>query len=72
MPRMAQGELTIVTSFPKDLTNDYKQAFDAKNPGLQLELINKKTTAGIKYLQETSGSNTSDLYLGIRAGVERR
>ncbi len=56
------GKLTIVTSFPKDLTAVFKQAFEAANPGAQVEVLNKKTTAGIKYLQETAGSNSSDLF----------
>ena len=58
----ATGTLTIVTSFPKDLTSVYKSAFEAKNPGLTVEVLNKKTSAGIKYLQETSGNNASDLF----------
>ena len=58
----ADGTLTIVTSFPKDLTSVFKSAFEKKNPGLTLEVLNKKTSAGIKYLQETSTNNTSDLF----------
>ncbi|MCU7924499.1 MAG: extracellular solute-binding protein [Candidatus Thiodiazotropha sp. (ex Dulcina madagascariensis)] len=58
----AEGKLIIVTSFPKDLTAVYKQAFEAKHPDLEVEVLNKKTTAGIKYLQETAESNTSDLF----------
>lgn len=58
----ATGTLTIVTSFPKDLTAVFKSAFEAKNPGLTVEVLNKKTSAGIKYLQETAGNNTSDLF----------
>lgn len=58
----ADGTLTIVTSFPKDLTAVFKSAFEKKNPGLTIEVLNKKTSAGIKYLQETAGSNTSDLF----------
>ena len=58
----ADDKLTIVTSFPKDLTSVFKQAFEAKHPGLQVEVLNKKTTAGIKYLQETASNNSSDLF----------
>lgn len=60
--RAADDKLTIVTSFPKDLTSVFKQAFEAKHPGLQVEVLNKKTTAGIKYLQETAANNSSDLF----------
>lgn len=58
----ADGTLTIVTSFPKDLTAVFKSAFEKKNPGLTIEVLNKKTSAGIKYLQETSANNSSDLF----------
>jgi phosphoglycerate transport regulatory protein PgtC len=57
-----EGTLTIVTSFPKDLTSVFKSAFEGRNPGLSVEVLNKKTSAGIKYLQETAGNNTSDLF----------
>ena len=57
-----EGTLTIVTSFPKDLTGVFKSAFEAKNPGVKVEVLNKKTSAGIKYLQETAGNNKSDLF----------
>ena len=58
----ADGTLTIVTSFPKDLTSVFKQAFENKNPRLTIEVLNKKTSAGIKYLQETAANNTTDLF----------
>jgi iron(III) transport system substrate-binding protein len=58
----AEGTLTIVTSFPKDLTNVFKAAFEKKNPGLTIEVLGKKTSASIKYIQETAGNNTSDLF----------
>ncbi len=58
----AEGTLTIVTSFPKDLTNVFKAAFEKKNPGVTIEILGKKTSASIKYIQETAGNNTSDLF----------
>ena len=58
----ADGTLTVVTSFPKDLTAVFKRGFEKKNPGLKLEVLNKSTSAGIKYIQETKGNNASDLF----------
>ena len=58
----ADGKLTIVTSFPKDLTAVFKAAYEKKNPGVKVEILNKKTSAGIKYLQETAANNTSDMF----------
>ncbi len=56
------GTLTIVTSYPPDTTTTFKKAFEKKYPGVKVEMLKKKTTAGIKYLQETSSNNKSDMF----------
>ena len=58
----AEGTLTIVTSFPSDLTKVFKTAFENKHPEVKLEILKKKTTAGIKYIQETASNNKNDLF----------
>ena len=58
----AEGILTIVTSYPKDTTGTFKAAFEKKHPGVKVEMLKKKTTAGIKYLQETASNNTADMF----------
>ncbi len=58
----AEGKLVVVTSYPPDTTETVKKAFEQKHPGIQVEMLKKKTTAGIKYLQETAANNTSDLF----------
>lgn len=35
----AQQQLSIVTSLPKDLTEVYKRAFEARNPGTKVEVL---------------------------------
>ena len=57
-----EDQLVVVTSFPKDLTNAFKNAFEKANPGVNVEILSKKTTAGIKYIQETAANNTSDIF----------
>ncbi len=57
-----EDKLVVVTSFPKDLTKKFKSAFEKKHPGTKVEMLKKKTTAGIKYIQETAGNNSSDLF----------
>ena len=57
-----ESQLIIVTSFPKDLTKQFKKAFEKKNPGVKVEMLKKKTTAGIKYIQETASNNNSDMF----------
>ncbi len=56
------GTLTIVTSYPTDTTNTFKAAFEKKHPGVKVEMLKKKTTAGIKYLQEISDNNSADMF----------
>ncbi|HHK74912.1 MAG TPA: extracellular solute-binding protein [Rhizobiales bacterium] len=57
-----EGTLTVVTSYPPDTTTTFKTAFEKKYPGIKVEMLKKKTTAGIKYLQETASANKSDLF----------
>jgi ABC-type Fe3+ transport system substrate-binding protein len=46
------GTVTVVTSFPKELTQAYKTAFEKANPGIKLEILNKNTVQGMAYLRE--------------------
>jgi len=57
-----EGTLTIVTSYPPATTTTFKKAFEKKYPSIKVEMLKKKTTAGIKYLQETSSNNKSDMF----------
>ncbi len=57
-----ENKLVVVTSYPPDTTETVKKAFEAKHPGVKVEMLKKKTTAGIKFLQETAGNNTSDMF----------
>ncbi len=57
-----ENKLVVVTSFPKDLTGVFKRAFEAKYPGTKVDMLKKKTTAGVKYIQETASNNTSDIF----------
>ena len=57
----AAGKLVIVTSYPPDTTVTVGKAF-TKATGIKVEMLKKKTTAGIKYLQATAKNNTSDMF----------
>jgi ABC-type Fe3+ transport system substrate-binding protein len=46
------GTVTVVTSFPKELTQAYKSAFEKANPGIKIEILNKNTVQGIAYVRE--------------------
>ena len=46
------GTVTVITSFPKELTQAYKTAFEKANPGIKLEMLNKNTVQGMAYVRE--------------------
>lgn len=54
--------VVVVTSFPQDLTNPFKAAFEAAHPEHTLEVVSRNTNASVAYLQETRSSNTTDLF----------
>jgi phosphoglycerate transport regulatory protein PgtC len=58
---VAAEKLVIVTSYPPDTTVTVGKAFTAAT-GIEVEMLKKKTTAGIKYLQATAKNNTSDMF----------
>jgi len=55
-------EVVIVTSFPKELFENYKKAFEAKHPGVTVVINSKPTPAGVTYLQETKAKPAADIY----------
>jgi ABC-type Fe3+ transport system substrate-binding protein len=61
MQAKAAEHLVIVTSYPPDTTITVGKAF-TKATGIKVEMLKKKTTAGIKYLQATAKNNTSDMF----------
>lgn len=56
------GKVTVVTSFSKDVTTPIKAAFEKAHPGLILEVQNRNTNAGVKFVEETKANNQSDLF----------
>lgn len=58
----AAEKVTVVTSFPDDMTSVIEKAFEAAHPEYDLEVLNKATSSGVKYIQETQGNNTTDLF----------
>lgn len=54
--------ITVVTSFPKELTAAYKKAFEAKYPADKLEILNKNTAAGIAYVREQAAGARPEIF----------
>jgi ABC-type Fe3+ transport system substrate-binding protein len=63
IPAAAQtGKVTVVTSFAKDVTDPFKKAFEKAYPGATLEVQNRNTNAGVKFVEETKSNNQADLF----------
>ena len=60
-PLAQAGTVTVLTSFPKELTTAYQKAFEAKNPGIKVEILNKNTTAAIAYVRELAEGQRPDV-----------
>lgn len=56
------GTVTVITSFPKELTNAYKKAFEQANPGITIEILNKNTVSGIAFVRETPAGKRPDVF----------
>ena len=56
------GKVTVVTSFSKDVTDPLKKAFEKATPGTTLEVQNRNTNAGVKFVEETKANNQVDLF----------
>ncbi len=56
------GKVTVVTSFSKDVTDPFKQAFEKAHPGVTLDVQNRNTNAGVKFVEETKANNQVDVF----------
>lgn len=56
------GTVTVITSFPKELTAAYKAAFEKANPDIRLEILNKSTIAGIAFVRETAAGQRPEVF----------
>ncbi len=54
-------EVVVVTSFPKELFETYKKAFEAKYPGVMVIVKQKPTTQGVTYIRETASKPEADI-----------
>jgi len=54
-------EVVIVTSFPKELFETYKKAFETKYPGVTVIVKQKQTVEGVTYIRETASKPEADI-----------
>lgn len=61
-PLASADTITVVTSFPKELTTAYQKAYEAKYPGDKVEILNKNTAAGIAYVREQPAGSRPEVF----------
>jgi len=54
--------ITVVTSFPKELTEAYKKAYEKKYPNDKVEILNKGTSQGIAYVREQAAGSRPEIF----------
>ena len=59
---MAAEKIVVVTSFPEDMTSVIEKAFEGAHPDYDIEILNKSTSSGVKYVQEIAKANTADIF----------
>lgn len=56
------NEVVIVTSFPKELFEAYKKAFEGAAPGVKVVIKQQQTNQGVTYLRETRARPDADIF----------
>jgi ABC-type Fe3+ transport system substrate-binding protein len=56
------GTVTVVTSFPRELTQAYKAAFERAHPGIRIEILNKNTVQGMAYVRELPAGQRPEVF----------
>ncbi len=56
------GEVVVVTSFPKEIFETYKTAFEAAHPGVTVVVKQQQTNQGVTYLRETRSRPDADVF----------
>lgn len=56
------NQVVVLTSFPRELFEAYKTAFERANPGWSLVVVSKPTTAGITQIRERAGRPDVDVF----------
>ena len=54
--------ISVVTSFPKELTEAYKKAYETKYPNDKVEILNKNTAAGMAYVREQTAGSRPEVF----------
>jgi phosphoglycerate transport regulatory protein PgtC len=61
-PVWAANEVVVLTSFPKELFETYKKAFEAATPGVKVVTKQQQTNQAVTYLRETKAKPDADIF----------
>ncbi len=56
------ASVTVITSYPKEITEIYKKAFEKRYPDTKLEILNKNHSAALAYIKENSIGQRPDVF----------
>ena len=62
MGQATADTVSVITSFPKELTEAYKKAYEAKYPNDKVEILNKNTAAGMAYVREQTAGSRPEVF----------
>jgi phosphoglycerate transport regulatory protein PgtC len=54
--------VTVITSFPKEITETYKKAFEKKYPDIKIEVVNKNHNAALAFIKENAPGQRPDIF----------
>lgn len=58
----AAGVVTVITSFPKEVTDIYKKAFEKTHPRIRISILNKNTSAALIYIEGAPRGQRPDIF----------
>jgi ABC-type Fe3+ transport system substrate-binding protein len=61
-PQAPAGKVSVITSFANDVTGPFKQAFEKAYPGVTIDMQNRNTNAGVRFVMETKSNNQTDIF----------
>ncbi|EJN07749.1 ABC transporter substrate-binding protein [Herbaspirillum sp. YR522] len=56
------GVVTVITSFPKEVTDIYKKEFERLHPEIRISILNKNTNAALIYIERTPRGQRPDVF----------
>lgn len=61
-PSAPRGKLVVLSSYPKVLTDEFRRAFEKQYPDVMVDIVRRKTGAGVDYLKSIRDQNTVDIF----------